>query len=52
MANKYFNGRVVNTKVNEDVDNELIELINALDEKVEKRMWNRRPMTNSDLYPT
>ena len=38
MANKYFNGRVVNTKVNEDVDNELIELINALDEKVEKRM--------------
>ena len=38
MANKYFGGRVVNTKVNEDVDNELIELINALDEKVEKRM--------------
>ena len=38
MANKYFNGRVVNTKVNEDVDNELIELINALDEKVEKKM--------------
>ena len=38
MANKYFNGKVVNTKINEDVDNELIELINALDEKVEKRM--------------
>ena len=38
MANKYFNGKVVNTKVNEDVDNELIDLINNLDEKVEKRM--------------
>ena len=38
MANKYFGGKVVNTKVNEDVDNELIELINNLDKKVEKRM--------------
>ena len=38
MANKYFGGKVVNTKVNEDIDNELIDLINSLDEKVEKRM--------------
>ena len=38
MANKYFDGDVTNTKVNEEVDNELIEMINNLDSKVEKRM--------------
>ena len=38
MANKYFDGVVTNTKVNEEVDNELIEMINNLDSKVEKRM--------------
>ena len=38
MANKYFGGTVTNKKVNEEVDNELISMINDLDLKVEKRM--------------
>ena len=38
MANKYFDGVVTNTKVNENLDNELIDMINNLDSKVEKRM--------------
>ena len=38
MANKYFNGIVVNKNVREDIDNELINMINDLDSKVDKRM--------------
>ncbi len=38
MVNKYFGGTVKKTKAKTDFDNELIELINNLDKKVEKRM--------------
>ena len=40
MANKYFNGTVINKKVNEELDNELIAMINNLDSKVENKMDN------------
>ena len=36
MGNKYFNGNVKNTNVKEDIDNELIELINSTDAKLEE----------------
>ena len=38
MANKYFDGQVANKKVCDDLDKELIDMINDLDVKVEKRM--------------
>lgn len=38
MANKYFDGQVANKKVCDDLDKELIDMINGLDGKVEKRM--------------
>ena len=38
MANKYFDGQVTNKKVSDVLDKELIDMINALDGKVEKRM--------------
>lgn len=38
MVNKYFDGTVFNTKVNYDIDKELIDMINNLDVKVENRM--------------
>ena len=38
MANKYFDGQVTNKKVCDDLDKELIDMVNALDGKVEKRM--------------
>ncbi len=38
MANKYFDGQVVNKKVSDALDKELIDMVNALDGKVEKRM--------------
>ena len=38
MANKYFDGIVTNTKVNEGVDSDLIKMINELDKKVEDKM--------------
>lgn len=38
MANKYFDGQVANKKVCDDLDKELIDMINDLDCKVEKRM--------------
>ena len=38
MANKYFGGVVTNTNAAEDIDNELIDMINTLDSKVERRM--------------
>ncbi len=38
MANKYFDGVITNTKVKEELDNELINMINALDLKVEEKM--------------
>ncbi len=38
MANKYFDGQVTNKKVCDALDKELIDMINALDGKVEKRM--------------
>lgn len=36
MGNKYFSGHVTNTKVNEPVDNELIDLINITKDKLKK----------------
>ena len=38
MANKYFDGQVANKKAYDDLDKELIDMINDLDGKVEKRM--------------
>ena len=38
MANKYFDGQVANKKVCDALDKELIDMVNALDGKVEKRM--------------
>lgn len=38
MANKYFDGKVINTKVNEDVDFDLINTVKALDGKLEEKM--------------
>lgn len=38
MANKYFDGKVINKKVSEDVDNELISMVNELDKKIEKQI--------------
>ena len=38
MANKYFEGVVTNTNEKEELDSELIEMINNLDSKVEKKM--------------
>ena len=38
MANKYFDGQVTNKKVCDALDKELIDMVNALDGKVEKRM--------------
>ena len=35
MGNKYFGGHVTNTKVSEDIDNELITLINETREKLD-----------------
>ncbi len=40
MVNKYFDGTVCNRKVTENYDNELISMMNALEEKVEKKMDN------------
>lgn len=38
MANKYFGGKVTNSNVREEIDEELIDLVNAMDSKIEKRM--------------
>ena len=38
MANKYFDGKVTNKKAYDALDKELIDMVNALDGKVEKRM--------------
>lgn len=38
MANKYFDGKVVNKKINEDIDNELVSMVNELDKKIEKQI--------------
>ena len=38
MVNKYFDGVVTNKNVNEDVDNELINMVNELDGRLEKKM--------------
>lgn len=35
MGNKYFNGQVINTKVTESVDNELISLVNSVNKKLD-----------------
>ena len=40
MVNKYFDGKVENRKVYEEYDKELIDMINDLDSKVEKKMDN------------
>ena len=38
MGHKYFDGKIENKKVEEDVDKEFIELINSLDKRVEEKM--------------
>lgn len=38
MANKYFEGKVINPSVSDDVDNVLISMINELDKRVEVKM--------------
>ncbi len=38
MGNKYFEGKVINSSVSDDVDNVLISMINELDKKVEVKM--------------
>ncbi len=38
MANKYFDGKVTNKKAYDALDKELIDMVNALDVKVEKKM--------------
>ena len=38
MGNKYFEGKVINTSVSDDVDNVLISMINELDKRVEVKM--------------
>ena len=38
MGHKYFDGKIENKKVVEDVDKPFIELINSLDKKVEEQM--------------
>ena len=38
MANKYFDGQVTNKKAYDALDKELIDMVNALDVKVEKKM--------------
>ena len=38
MAQKYFNGRVENKKVNEEIDAELVEMVNDLAPKIDNKM--------------
>lgn len=38
MAHKYFNGVITNTKVLEEIDNDLIASVNELDKKVKSKM--------------
>ena len=38
MGNKYFEGKVINPSVSDDVDNVLISMINELDKRVEVKM--------------
>lgn len=38
MANKYFDGKVINTKVYENIDDELIDAFKALKDKVDAKM--------------
>ena len=38
MANKYFEGKVTNKNVSTEFDKDLIDMVNALDKKVETRM--------------
>ena len=38
MGNKYFEGKVINPSVSDDIDNVLISMINELDKKVEVKM--------------
>ncbi len=38
MANKYFEGKVTNKKVSTEFEKDLIDMVNALDKKVETRM--------------
>ena len=40
MANKYFDGKITNPNKFEQLDSELIEIINNLDSKIEKKMNN------------
>ncbi len=40
MGNKYFDGKVINKNIIETVDNEFIDLINNLNDKVESKMDN------------
>ena len=38
MANKYFDGTVTNTRINEAIDDEIFEKVNALASKIEEKM--------------
>ena len=49
MANKYFEGKIENKKVNTEFDNSLIEMINELDEKVAEKMNNLEVGASLDL---
>ena len=40
MANKYFDGKIVNKNISDPIDNELLSMINLLDKKIEQRMDN------------
>ena len=40
MGNKYFDGKVTNTNVSSEVDNNFVALINGLNAKVEEKMEN------------
>ena len=40
MANKYFDGKVINKKVNDKIDNDLILSVNNLESKIKEKMDN------------
>ena len=40
MGNKYFDGNICNKKIYEDIDNEFIDSINSLCEKIDQKMEN------------
>ncbi len=49
MANKYFDGKIENKKVNTEFDNSLITMINELDAKIDEKMNNLEVGASLDL---